>query len=238
MPPLDFVEGLIWYFVFIYTTVIHEAGHAWAALRLGDDTAYQGGQVSLDPTPHIKREPFGMVIVPILSWFLNGGRWMIGWASAPYDPRWAMRHPRRAAWMAMAGPGADLVLLLGTALLIHAGLKAGVFAIPDLHNIRIAHIVEAQQGAKFWELCATILSITFSLQVILIAFNLLPLPPLDGSAFPLFFLSESACEKYQEILWNPTMQLFGIIVAWQIYGRIFPSIFRFAIHLLYPDSFA
>jgi Zn-dependent protease len=234
--PLDYVEGLIWYFVFVYTTVIHEAGHAWAALRLGDDTAYHGGQVSLDPTPHIKREPFGMVIVPILSWFLNGGRWMIGWASAPYDPRWATRHPRRAAWMAMAGPGADLVLLLGAALLIHAGLRTGVFAIPDPENLRIAHIIEAQEGAKLWEFCATVLSITFSLQVILIPFNLLPLPPLDGSAFPLFFLGESACEKYQEVLSNPTMRLFGIIVAWQIYGRIFPDIFGFALRLLYPSS--
>jgi Zn-dependent protease len=234
MPPLDFVEGLIWYFVFVYTTVIHEAGHAWAALRLGDDTAYQGGQVSLDPTLHIKREPFGMVIVPILSWFLNGGSWMLGWASAPYDPRWAMRHPRRAAWMAMAGPGADLVLLFAGALLIHVGIRAGVFTIPD--SFRIAHIVEAREGAKIWELCATILSITFSLQVILIPFNLLPLPPLDGSAIPLFFLSESACEKYQEILWNPTMRFLGIVIAWQIYGRIFPVTFRFALQLLYPGA--
>jgi Zn-dependent protease len=177
-----------------------------------------------------------MLIVPILSWILNGGRWMIGWASAPYDPRWAMRHPRRAAWMAMAGPGADLLLLLGAALLIHAGLRTGVFAIPE--TFRIAHVVEAREGAKVWELCATILSITFSLQVILIPFNLLPLPPLDGSAFPLFFLSESACEKYQEILWNPTVRLFGIIVAWQVYGRIFPVIFRFALDLLYPGTLA
>jgi Zn-dependent protease len=232
MPPLDYVEGLIWYFVFVYTSVLHEAGHAWAALRLGDDTAYQGGQVSLDPTPHIKREPFGMVIVPIVSWFLNGT--MMGWASAAYDPRWAMRYPRRAAWMAMAGPGANVLLLLGAALLIHAGLRTGVFTIPD--SFRMAHLVESQQGAKLWDFCATVLSITFSLQVILIPFNLLPLPPLDGSAFPLFFLSESACEKYQEILWNPTMRLFGIIIAWQIFGRIFPVIFRFALHLLYPGA--
>jgi len=232
MPPLDYVEGLIWYFVFVYTTVLHEAGHAWAALRLGDDTAYQGGQVSLDPTPHIKREPFGMVIVPILSWFLNVT--MMGWASAPYDPRWATRHPRRAAWMSMAGPAANVVLLVGTALLIHAGLHARVFAIPD--TFHIAHIVEAQPGAKIWDFCATLLSIAFSLQVILIPFNLLPLPPLDGSALPLFFLSESACEKYQEVLWNPTMRLFGIIVAWQLYGRIFPDIFGFALRLLYPGS--
>ena len=235
MSSLDPVDGLIWYFVFIYTTVLHEAGHAWAALRLGDDTAYQGGQVSLDPTPHIKREPFGMIVVPILSWIVNGGSWMIGWASAPYDPDWARRYPRRAAWMAMAGPGADLVLLLVAALLIHVGIEWGVFAIPS--SVGITHIVEAPTDGKLWQFFATLLSITFSLQVILIPFNLLPLPPLDGSAFPLFFLSESACEKYQEILWNPTTRLFGMIVAWQVYGRIFPFIFDFALHLLYPGAY-
>ena len=232
MPFTDFIiDGLIWYFVFVYTTVIHEAGHAWAALRLGDDTAYRGGQVSLDPTPHILREPFGMVIVPVLSWFLNGGRWMIGWASAPYDADWARRYPRRAAWMAMAGPAADLALLLLAALFIHLGIAGGVFAIPA--QAGITHIVDAPTGSKLWQFCATLLSITFSLQVILIPFNLLPLPPLDGSAIPLFFLSESAGAKYQEILWNPTLRFIGMVIVFQSFGKFFPAIFHFALHLLY-----
>ena len=123
---MDLVDGLIWYFVFVYTTVLHEAAHAWSALRLGDDTAYRGGQVSLDPTPHIRREPFGLVIVPIVSWFLNKGQWMLGWASAPYDPDWARRYPRRSAWMAMAGPGANLLMAIGWALLLK-----GAVALPD-----------------------------------------------------------------------------------------------------------
>ena len=236
MPTLDSaIDGLIWYFVFVYSTVLHEAGHAWAALRLGDDTAYRGGQVSLDPVPHIRREPFGMVVVPILSWFLNGGRSMIGWASAPYDPEWARLYPRRAAWMAMAGPAANVALVLLAALLIHAGIEGGVFAIPD--RAGMTHIVEAPADAKLWQFCATLLSIAFSLQVILISLNLLPLPPLDGSALPLFFLSESGCEKYQELLRNPTTQIFGMIIAWQVYGKISPFIFRYALHLLYPGSY-
>ncbi len=232
MSSLDPVDGLIWYFVFVYTTVLHEAAHAWAALRLGDDTAHRGGQVSLDPTPHIKREPFGLVIVPILSWFLNGGRWMIGWASAPYDPVWAQRFPRRSAWMAMAGPAANILIALVTALLIHLGVKWNVFAVPD--RVNMAHIVEATREGRLWEFFASLLSIAFSLQIVLIPFNLLPFPPLDGSAIPLFFLHGSACEKYQEMLWNPTLRLFGIVIAWQLFGRIFPGIFDFALHLLYP----
>src|SRR6185436_3856232 len=92
MPEIDYAAGLLWYFVFLYSTVCHEAAHAWAALKLGDDTAYQGGQVSLDPVPHIRREPWGMVIVPLITFYWNamaGVTWMMGWASAPYDPECA-----------------------------------------------------------------------------------------------------------------------------------------------------
>ena len=62
---------------------------------MGDDTAYRSGQVSLNPIPHIKREPFGTVVVPLLS-FAAGG-WMIGWASTPYNPQWAHDYPKKAA---------------------------------------------------------------------------------------------------------------------------------------------
>jgi hypothetical protein len=98
----DLAGGLQWFLVFIFSTSWHEAAHAWVAHKLGDSTAYEGGQVSLDPTPHIRREPIGMVVVPIISYLIGG--WMIGWASAPYDPRWANQYPRRAALMALAGP--------------------------------------------------------------------------------------------------------------------------------------
>ena len=229
------VDGLIWYFVFVYSTVAHEAGHAWAALRLGDDTAHRGGQVSLDPIPHIRREPFGMVIVPIISWFLNNGNWMIGWASAPYDRTWAVRYPRRAAWMSLAGPAANLAIGLLCALLIHVGIEWGVFAIPE--SAHFTHIVVTTDDTRLWAFCAQLLSIGFSLQCVLFSFNLLPLPPLDGSALPLFFLSESGCEKYQELLANPTLRLFGIIIAWRAFGGVFPIFWKLALHFLYPHSY-
>jgi hypothetical protein len=60
------VTGLIYYVVFLFSTTVHEAAHAWAAKLGGDLTAYHGGQVSLDPRPHIQREPFGMVILPLI----------------------------------------------------------------------------------------------------------------------------------------------------------------------------
>ncbi len=98
----DLLMGLVYYAVFLVATTLHEAAHAWAALRGGDRTAYLGGQVSLDPLPHIRREPFGMVVLPLLSVVLMG--WPFGFASAPYSVEWARRvqpaavPPARREW--------------------------------------------------------------------------------------------------------------------------------------------
>ena len=98
-----------------------------------------------------------MVVFPILSFIVGG--WMMGWASAPYDPFWAQRHPRRAAWMALAGPGANLALAILAALLIHAGIWMGVFTHPASANF--THIVEAAKpGVMVGP--ATVLSVMFS----------------------------------------------------------------------------
>src|SRR5437899_321105 len=94
--PETLALGFIWYAVFLFSTTCHEASHALAAKIGGDPTAFHGGQVTLNPAPHIRREPFGMVLVPILSYVVGG--WMIGWGSAPYAPWWQERSPRRSAW--------------------------------------------------------------------------------------------------------------------------------------------
>ena len=83
----NLVLGIAWYAVLLFSLTFHEAAHAFAALRGGDRTAYLGGQVSLDPTPHIRREPLGTVVFPIVIYLISGGGWMFGWASTPFDPR-------------------------------------------------------------------------------------------------------------------------------------------------------
>ena len=138
--PDTLVLGATWYVAFLFSTTCHEAAHALAAKLGGDLTAFHGGQVSLDPIPHIRREPFGMVVFPILSYIVGG--WMMGWASAPFDPLWAQRHPRRAAWMSLAGANLSLTVLAGLA--IHAGLWMGLFAHPDSANF--THIVLGQRS--------------------------------------------------------------------------------------------
>src|SRR5437763_4256562 len=139
MTPEILALGLIWYVVFLFSTTCHEAAHAFVAKKEGDSTAFDGGQVTLHPGPHIKREPFGMVLFPIVS-FLMGG-WMMGWASAPYDPAWSSRYPHRAAKMALAGPAANFLLAVFAAIVIHLGLLAGIFHLPA--SLRFTEIVIA-----------------------------------------------------------------------------------------------
>src|SRR6267154_6190046 len=111
----DLALGVIWYIVFLFSTTCHEASHSLAAKLGGDLTAFAGGQVSLNPVPHIRREPFGMVVMPLLGIFTGSG--LIGWASAPYDPLWSQKHPKRSAWMSLAGPAANFAIAIVAAIL-------------------------------------------------------------------------------------------------------------------------
>jgi Zn-dependent protease len=222
--------GLTWYVVFLFSTTCHEAAHALAAKIGGDLTAFHGGQVSLDPLPHIRREPFGMVVFPLISYLIGG--WMMGWASAPYNPDWARRHPRRAAWMSLAGPGANLSLTVLSGLLIHVGLWMGVFQYPD--PATFTHLADSVNGGA-WEGAATFLSVMFSLNLLLGIFNLLPVPPLDGFSAVGLLMSESAAGRFQEMGWRMRgFSMFGLLIAWKVFDPIFDPIFGLALRALYP----
>src|SRR5262245_24685656 len=103
-------EATILFVVLIVSLTVHEAAHALVAMLSGDLTAYRGGQVTLNPLPHMQREPYGMVVLPLLSIFLSNGTSTIGFASAPVDAVWAYHHPRRSALVAAAGPLANVLL--------------------------------------------------------------------------------------------------------------------------------
>lgn len=224
----DIASGLLFYVVFLFSTTLHEAAHAWAAKLGGDLTAYHGGQVSLDPRPHIRREPFGMVVIPLLTSLLSG--WPFGYASAPYDRAWAERHPHRAAWMALAGPGANLLLVLLAAAAIRVGMLAGVFEAPP--SVRFALITSGGDGLAAM---AHLVSICFSLNLVLFALNMLPVPPLDGSGALPLILSDGATRRYQHFIWSqPAVGFIGILIAWQIFGAVFHPIWLAAVNLLYP----
>lgn len=220
--------GVLWYVAFIFSTTLHETAHAYTALKLGDSTAYEGGQVSLNPIPHMKREPIGTIAVPIISFLLGG--WMIGWASAPYNYMWALNYPKRSAKMSLAGPLANLSLVIISALLIRLGIWLGVFFAPE--SLNFTHAVASTQDGIFMVL-ADFLSVFFSLNLILFVFNLLPIPPLDGSGIIPLFMSESRAVRYLEMINHPSFSFIGIIIAWKLFDMVYDPIHLTFINILY-----
>jgi Zn-dependent protease len=225
------VLGFVWFAAFLFSTTCHEAAHALAAKIGGDPTAFHGGQVTLNPIPHMQREPFGMILVPVLSFVLTGGGWMMGWASAPYDPDWQRRHPRRAAWMSLAGPAANFTLMLLAGAAIRLGIAAGQFRAPSTASF--THITEsvATGGSSFG---TTFLSILFVLNLLLGTFNLIPVPPLDGSTGITVFLSEGRALRYLDWLREFNFGFLGLMIAWIVFDKVFDLVFTVALNALYP----
>lgn len=220
--------GFLWFLAFLFSTTVHEAMHALAALRGGDPTAYHGGQVSLSPIPHIRREPIGMLVVPLLTALTQG--WAIGWASTPYDTRWAAHYPKRAALMAAAGPAGNLALAFVAFVLIKIGLASGWFVPPD--SVTFEHLVAGPGNSRSF--AGEILSIFLTLNVLLCAFNLIPLPPLDGASVIGLFIPESAALKIRELSHTPIFQMAGLLIAWQIFPSIVGPLFALILKAVHP----
>jgi Zn-dependent protease len=229
--PETIALGFIWYVVFLFSTTCHEGAHALVAKLGGDPTAFHGGQVTLSPLPHIRREPIGTVVVPILSYLFSG--WMIGWASAPYDPLWQRRYPRRAAWMALAGPAANFALVLAAAVAIRVGMALDHFRPP--HAATFTRITESTQAAGP-SFDATFLSILFVLNLLLGTFNLLPVPPLDGNTGVTLLMKESTALKFLDWTQSSGLGMVGLLAAWFLFGRIFDYIWTLALNVLYPGA--
>jgi len=212
------VFGFIWYVAFLFSTTCHEAAHAFVAKMGGDETAFHGGQVSLNPVPHIRREPWGMVVIPIISFFAF--KTMFGWASAPYDPLWERRHPRRAGLMALAGPAANFSLMFLAVLGLRLGAAEGWF-----RRGAITHTPD---------FAFTVLWVFFSLNLLLGTFNLLPVSPLDGSTVILLFMNERTAQRYLDWLRGNSFAMAGLLVGILLFRYIYGPINDFVSALLLP----
>jgi Zn-dependent protease len=210
--------GFVLYVVFLFSTTCHEAAHALAAKIGGDKTASLGGQVTLNPVPHIQREPWGMVIIPVLMLILNGS--IIGWASAPYDPNWARQHPRRAAWMALAGPATNYLLMLIAAVALRVAWSQGWL-----------------QNSARPDFASNLLGALFSLNLLLGTFNLLPVPPLDGSNGIMLFMSEDRARRYLDWLRGNSYGLLGLVAAIFVFRYAYGPIRALATDLLLRSHF-
>lgn len=215
LTPETIVLAFIWYVVFLFSTTFHEAAHALAAKLQGDETAAEGGQVTLNPIPHIRREPFGMVLVPIASALLSGGSYLFGWASAPFNPEWERRYPRRSALMALAGPATNFTLMFLGAI----GIQVG----------RYFHIFDQESWGPF---LGQVLLITFALNLLLGIFNLVPAPPLDGSSVVMLFMSDTAARRYLDWLRGGNFGMIGLLIAIFVFPKVYPPIQSFVATLL------
>src|SRR5262249_9517920 len=176
-------------------------------------TAALGGQVTLNPLPHIRREPIGMVAVPIIAFLLTQS--MIGWASAPFDPNWERRHPKRSALMALAGPAANFLLMLLAVAALRLGDSRHWF---DLN------------GSSFTPVT---LRAFFFLNLLLGTFNLLPAAPLDGSTGIMLLMSERTAWKYLDWLRGSGYAMVGLLVALLVFRQCYPHVENAAIKLFF-----
>lgn len=235
MPPItqETIQGLlVWYLVFLFSTTFHEFAHAFLALKGGDLTAYETGHVTLDPTPHIRRSPWGMVLIPIFSYLQLG--WMMGYASVPFNADWGRRNPLRQALMSLAGPAANLLLALLAFGAMRALLAAHVFEY--VVDISSGHYVQVAGGATARSplgALALALGVMFKLNVILCVFNLLPIPPLDGAGVLSGLFPNSVGSLYERMNQIPAFSILGIVIAWQIAPYLVSPVWSAGLRLLY-----
>ena len=207
------------YLMFVFSTTCHEAAHAFVAQRGGDDTAYTLGHVSLDPTPHILRSPWGMVVVPLIGLYAMG--YPLGWASVPYDPYWGQRHPLRRAAMSLAGPLANFSLALLAIVILRVLLETGVFHLSG-SGVRsgFVHLNEGVPSNSPLAASAFLLTNMCTLNLLLGAFNLLPLPPLDGASVAEGLSPRTLGKLYDRLREIPGHEFLGWIAASQLFRYV------------------
>ena len=175
---------VIGFLVLLLSLTVHEAAHAWTAMRLGDDTARRLGRVSLNPIVHI--DPIGTLLLPLIA-MASGSGMIFGWAKpTPVNVR-NLRHPRRDnVLVTVAGPASNLVLALIAAMIYH------------------------QQTSGIGSLIAFE---AMSLNVLLAVFNMLPIPPLDGGQVLLGLLPPQTALKLRAIQPYGFLILMALIVT-------------------------
>ncbi|WP_420130144.1 site-2 protease family protein [Longimicrobium sp.] len=176
--------------VLLLSLTAHEFGHAWVALRQGDDTAYRQGRVTMNPAAHL--DWLGTIIFPVMA--IGSGMPLLGWARpVPVDPRKFRNYVRGDILVSVAGVAMNALLAVSFAVLLFVlaastrSMAAPPEALSTLFEMMVIGVV---------------------VNVGLILFNLLPIPPLDGSHVMYHLLPPHLRQQYQ------TLSLYGMIVLW------------------------
>ncbi|MGM0542128.1 MAG: site-2 protease family protein [Pseudomonadota bacterium] len=187
----------VWAIPVIFAITLHEVAHGWAASKFGDQTARMLGRLTLNPIKHI--DPIGTIVVPVVLLVMGG--FVFGWAKAvPIDTRNFKNPSRDMAWVAVAGPTANLIMAIAWAVVTKIGFMLQV-STPE---VGLFMVYTGIAGV--------------SINLILLVLNLLPIPPLDGSRVVSAFLSKKMAWQYNRL------ESFGfiIIVGLMIMGMLGP----------------
>jgi Zn-dependent protease len=192
------VEYVIQYACLLFAISFHESAHAWAAFKFGDTTAKDLGRITLNPIHHI--DPIGTVILPILG-MVSGGTFMIGWAKPTPVNLSRTPNPRKANLVvSAAGPVSNFILC-----------TAGVLVLVVIRRLTVGPATTQSLLEPLWAITLTFTFMNFVLGI----FNLIPLPPLDGS----HVLAAIAGGRVAEVLEHSSPMLgFGLILVLSYLG--------------------
>lgn len=196
MDPHTLVIGIFEFVLLIFSLSVHECAHAWTASLLGDQTARLQGRITLNPVPHI--DPIGTLLFPALAIFLFPGGFLFGWAKpTPVITRNFKKIVRDDNLTTLAGPASNLLIVLAAVLV----LIAISFASPagnELVLSTFAGVLSANLGTPLGAI-VLLAVLAIQLNLALFFFNLLPIPPLDGSHLLRNVLPYNAVQVYDRI---------------------------------------
>jgi Zn-dependent protease len=184
----DQAIGLLVFIGFVFSIVVHECAHAIVASWCGDDTARLLGRITLNPMPHI--DPFMSIVLPLSLLFFSGWKYAFGGAKPVPVNYYRLRRPRRdMMWVALAGPVSNVILAVCFAL------AANLLYFVVLWDVKLANAL----GEALTKIVAT--------NMLLASFNLVPIPPLDGSRILAYFLPADMAASYMQI------ERFGLVIV-------------------------
>jgi Zn-dependent protease len=170
----------IWFVVFLLSLTVHECAHAWMAEKVGDSTGRYLGRITLNPIPHI--DVFGTIILPLIA--ITSGGLMFGWAKpVPYNPANLRDRKRGELLIAAAGPLSNVLLVI-----LFFILAKVLFRTPLVNSL-----------GDLGDPLSAFMEIGIKLNIILAVFNMIPVPPLDGSKVLMNLLPDSLAQEYAKI---------------------------------------
>jgi Zn-dependent protease len=194
---------LLWFVVLLFSLSFHEAAHAWTSERFGDDTGRLQGRITLNPLAHI--DPLGTIIFPLASAITSIP--LLGWAKPVQTNPLLWRNKTKAnISVSAAGPISNFILAIIAFIILKVALMSGIFAPNPLGNSYYTLIAAAPNQSSFIEPLGRILNILLILNISLGIFNLLPIPPLDGSHVLESLLPPKMAEAFAQL------QPFGMLI--------------------------